>query len=134
MKPSPESITIKRLGPIAEARIDPGPLTILIGEQASGKSLIAQVVFFFRAIKSLAARYYTPELISKPKWQESLVKSILDDLRGVPFGYFADGSANLKYKAGKSNGPSMYIKEIEWSASTNNSNYTWRNWRNPGKK
>lgn len=112
MKPTPESITIKRLGPIAEARIDPGPLTILIGEQASGKSLIAQVVFFFRAIKSLSARYYTPELISKPKWQESLVKSILDDLRGVPFGYFADGSANLKYKAGK----------IEWTVNVYKSN------------
>ncbi len=30
MKPTPESIMIKRLGPIAEARIDPGPLTIAI--------------------------------------------------------------------------------------------------------
>lgn len=107
-----EKITIKRLGPISEASIEPGPLTILIGEQATGKSLVAQVVFFFRAIKPLAARYYTPELVSESGWQERLVKSILDDLRGVPFGYFADGSANLRYRAGKT----------EWTVNVYKSN------------
>ncbi len=96
-----ETIRIKNLGPIKDVEIKPRPLTVLVGRQASGKSLAAQVTFFFRSIRNLAARYYSQELIAEPGWQEKLIKMLLDDLRGVPFGYFADGTAYLHYKTDK---------------------------------
>lgn len=96
-----ETIRIKNLGPIRDVEINPRPLTVLVGRQASGKSLAAQVTFFFRSIRNLAARYYSHELIAESGWQEKLVKMVLDDLRGVPFGYFADGTAYLHYKTDK---------------------------------
>jgi len=45
-----ESLTIGRLGPIGKLEIKPRPLTILIGEQASGKSLVALLLYFFRGL------------------------------------------------------------------------------------
>ena len=97
-----DKIIIKNLGPITEAEIELAPLTVLVGKQASGKSLAAQVTFFFRSVRSLVARYYSPQMLGAANWQEKLIKSILDDLRGVPFGYFADGTAYLHYKTAKS--------------------------------
>jgi hypothetical protein len=97
-----DTIIIKNLGPIEEVEIERAPLTVLVGKQASGKSLVAQVSFFFCSIHSLVARYYSPQLVEESKWQEKLIKNILDDLRGVPFGYFADGTAYLHYKTEKS--------------------------------
>jgi len=97
-----DKIIIKNLGPVKSAEIELAPLTVLVGKQACGKSLAAQVAFFFRSIQSLVARYYTPQLVQESNWQEKMIKSILDDLRGVPFGYFADGTAYLHYKTAKS--------------------------------
>ncbi len=96
-----ELLTIKKLGPIDELTIEPRPLTIIIGEQASGKSLVAQVLYFFRRLKTFVADEYSPVLISEDKWQEKVIRKILDDLRGIPFGYFANGKASLRYKSGK---------------------------------
>lgn len=92
-----ERLTIKKLGPITDLTIEPRPLTILIGEQASGKSLVSQVLYFFRTLKSETARLYEPERFRKDKWQEEVVKEILDDLRGEPFSYFANGTGSLYY-------------------------------------
>lgn len=96
-----ESLTIEKLGPIAgPITIEPKPLTILIGEQASGKSLVAQVLYFFRGLRGLLGRIYTPELVAEKKWHDKAVRTLLDNLRGVPFGYFAQGTATLRYRNG----------------------------------
>ena len=44
-------IIVKNFGPIAQADIELKNLTLLIGEQASGKSTLAKVVYFFKSIK-----------------------------------------------------------------------------------
>lgn len=111
-----ERIKIKNLGPIQDLEVEIRPLTLLVGRQASGKSLVAQVIFFFRAIHSLLMRYYTPELKTETGWQERLIKKILDDLRGTPFGYFAEGTAYLQYFSGKT----------RWSVHVYRSNRTVR--------
>jgi hypothetical protein len=99
-----ESLTIEKLGPIAgTVTVEPRPLTILIGEQASGKSLVAQVLYFFRALPGLLSRVYTPELVAERKWHDKAVRTLLDNLRGVPFGYFAQGTATLRYQQGRKN-------------------------------
>jgi Uncharacterized conserved protein len=44
-------ITIHNLGPIKDCVIEPSNFTVLMGEQASGKSTIAKCVFFFSTVK-----------------------------------------------------------------------------------
>ena len=44
-------ITIHNLGPIKDCVIEPSNFTVLMGEQASGKSTIAKCVFFFCTVK-----------------------------------------------------------------------------------
>ncbi len=45
-----EKITIKNFGPIEEAEIEIRKVLVLIGEQASGKSTIAKLIYFFKTI------------------------------------------------------------------------------------
>jgi len=99
-----ERLIIEKLGPIAgTVTVEPKPLTILIGEQASGKSLVAQVLYFFRALPGLLSRIYTPDLVAQKKWHDKAVRTLLDNLRGLPFGYFAQGTATLRYRNGRKN-------------------------------
>ena len=44
-------ITIHNLGPIKDCVIEPSNFTVLMGEQASGKSTIAKCIFFFCTVK-----------------------------------------------------------------------------------
>ncbi len=52
-----EKITIKGFGPIKYAEIEVKKLLVLIGEQASGKSTIAKLIYFF---KSIPKEFYNP--------------------------------------------------------------------------
>ncbi|MEM7657450.1 MAG: AAA family ATPase, partial [Bacteroidota bacterium] len=44
-----QKIIVRNFGPIREAEVEIKPLTVLIGEQASGKSTIAKLVYFFKS-------------------------------------------------------------------------------------
>jgi predicted ATPase len=44
-------ISIKNFGPISDAEIEIGDLTIIIGEQATGKSAISKLIYFFQSLK-----------------------------------------------------------------------------------
>jgi hypothetical protein len=92
-----ETLIIENLGPIKKLEIKPRPLTIIIGEQASGKSLVAQLLYFFRGLKSHLASIYNSELTRPENWHALAIKRLLDDLRGVPFDNFAAGIASLHY-------------------------------------
>jgi predicted ATPase len=92
-----EVLTIKKLGPLKEARIEPRPLTVIIGPQASGKSLIAQCLYFFRGLRQHVARRYKSSWQDDAYWYNTALKEVLDDIRGVAFGYFAEGTASLTY-------------------------------------
>lgn len=92
-----EVLTIKKLGPLKEARIEPRPLTVIIGPQASGKSLIAQCLYFFRGLRQHVARRYKSSWQDDPYWYNTALKEVLDDIRGVAFGYFAEGTASIAY-------------------------------------
>ena len=41
-------IEIKNFGPIADVEMDVADVTFLLGEQASGKSTVAMLIYFFR--------------------------------------------------------------------------------------
>lgn len=97
-----ESLTIKRLGPIDEFVLEPKPLTVIIGEQASGKSLVAQLLFFFRSVKFLIGRRFSPSIISEKNWQHNLIDSVLNDIRGTRLSEYANGTAHVNYIKNKS--------------------------------
>lgn len=126
-----EVLTIKKLGPLKEARIEPRPLTVIIGPQASGKSLIAQCLYFFRGIQQHVAHKYKLSWLEDNYWYNTALKEVLDDIRGVPFGYFANGTASLFYSDSgiKSNqiGLTVHCSNRQIKASTNLKNImnTW---------
>ena len=92
-----EKLIVKSLGPLKEAIIEPRPLTIIVGEQATGKSLVAQLLYFFRGLEELFARIFNPELCSEKNWPKKIIRKLLDDLRGVSFAYFANGTTDIQY-------------------------------------
>jgi hypothetical protein len=49
-----EQLTIRDFGPIRDAQIEVRDLTVLVGPQATGKSLAAQLLYYMRGLESLA--------------------------------------------------------------------------------
>ncbi len=99
-----ETIQIKRgkLGPLQETnRIEIRPLTVLIGGQGTGKSLLSQVLYFFRDLLYLV-RYYDAFAQARDRTvsEKDLVRWILDELRSRDraFAVFADPSTAVKYQ------------------------------------
>jgi len=75
-----ETITIEGgLGPIqaieAPITLDIKPLTVLIGTQGTGKSLISQILYFFHDYEYLLANYF------KSLTPNSTVRNILEGIR-----------------------------------------------------
>ena len=46
-----QKIIIKNFGPVKDAEIEIKKVMVLIGEQASGKSTIAKLIYFFKTLK-----------------------------------------------------------------------------------
>lgn len=57
-----ERIEIYNFGPIKEACFDIKKLNIIIGEQASGKSIISKLIYFFKNIAKYVSNYYLKEI------------------------------------------------------------------------
>jgi hypothetical protein len=93
-----ERLEIKHLGPIEKLVLKPRPLTLLIGPQASGKSLVAQLLYFFRGLEGHIARRLLPEMLDDKAWRQAAIRSTLDGLRGVPFDCFSRDTAHLAYQ------------------------------------
>jgi len=93
-----------KLGPIrdTENKIEVRPLTIFIGKQGTGKSLLSQLLYFFHNLPYLVRYYDTLAQVRNGEILEvqELVRRILDDLRSRDraFGVFADNSATIKYR------------------------------------
>lgn len=73
------------------------PLTVFIGKQGTGKSLISQLAYFFYNLPYLATYQQTSE--RKPASSQSLVRIVLDNLRSDhrAIGVFADPSATIQW-------------------------------------
>jgi len=71
------------------------PLTVLIGKQGTGKSLLSQLAYFFYNLPYLIA--YQQASDRKPGDAQSLVRTVLDNLRSDrrAIGVFADPSATI---------------------------------------
>ncbi len=100
-----ETIQIKRgrLGPLQETnKVEIRPLTVLIGGQGTGKSLLSQVLYFFRDLPYLV-RYYDAFAQARDRdvSEKGLVRWILDELRSRDraLAVFADPSASIYYQS-----------------------------------
>lgn len=77
----PETLILEKLGPIKKLEIEPRPFTLLIGEQASGKSLVAEALYLFRGLEAHIARIYSLEWSESGDWRVPAVNSILNGSR-----------------------------------------------------
>ncbi len=66
-----ETLTVKNFGPIREAHLELGKVTVFIGKQASGKSVLAKLLMIFsdaiqdRKINSLMGQYNIASFIQQ---------------------------------------------------------------------
>lgn len=64
-----ERLEIRNFGPIKKADIEVGDLTVFVGPQATGKSLTAQILYFFRRLEQLVS------------WKEDRAESVQTGLK-----------------------------------------------------
>jgi len=97
-----EILWVKRghLGPIRqfpEGGLRVYPFTLFIGKQGTGKSLVSQLIYFFRNLPFLVQTYRAQ--LGPDAGPEVIVRQALDDLRSArrAFAVFAAPSASLTY-------------------------------------
>ncbi len=90
-----------KLGTVSSAEIEFRPLTVFIGPQGTGKSLISQIAYFFENLRFLA-HYYEARLGPEAS-DEKIIRKILDDLRSQEraLGVFANPSVTLCWHSGE---------------------------------
>jgi hypothetical protein len=98
-----ETLEIKSgaLGPVPACTLEIRPFSVFIGPQGSGKSLVAQVLYFFRALPGLTG-FVMAALARQPARRpsaERVVRELLDGLRSPDraFAGFANPSASLRW-------------------------------------
>lgn len=78
-----QKIIVRNFGPIREAEIEIKGLTILIGEQASGKSTLAKLIYFFKTLKKdiyNLARYESVSL-ENPDNARELIDKVIENFK-----------------------------------------------------
>jgi len=60
-----QRIVIKNFGAVKEADIELKKITVLIGEQASGKSTIAKLVYFFKTLNNEFLKEFHNRIVKK---------------------------------------------------------------------
>lgn len=79
-----QKIVIKNFGPIKDAEIVITPLLVLIGEQATGKSTIAKLIYFFKSLSNdFLSRYY-----ASPYLKINLVNDVIFTTRKKFYDFF----------------------------------------------
>jgi hypothetical protein len=88
------------LGPVPACELDIKPFTVFIGQQGTGKSLVAQILYFFEELPFLASFVEASEE-DAAKWDErKIVRYLLDRLRSSnrAFATFADRKVTISWK------------------------------------
>lgn len=102
-----QKIIIKNFGPVKKAEIEITPLLVLIGEQATGKSTIAKLIYFFKSLSDALLNRYLESTdfdIDLPRDVISVTREKFFDFFGstlnldefiVTYYYCEDGSLTL---------------------------------------
>ncbi|MBL8933914.1 MAG: ATP-binding protein [Archangium sp.] len=96
------AITSGGLGPVPRCELEIRPLTVFVGRQGTGKSLIAQVLYAFEELPFLLARAGAERGASKRPVAD-LFRWILDRLRSADraFATFANRSVHVSWRRGQ---------------------------------
>ena len=90
-------IRIENFGPITKAEIEIEKMVIFIGEQASGKSTISKLIYFFKSLKE----DYLSLIIDNLEIEEDIRISFLNTIKKKFYNYFGSTkhlpSFNIKY-------------------------------------
>src|SRR5229473_2011005 len=91
------------LGPLPACELQLRPLTVFVGPQGSGKSLAAQVLYFFEELPYLVQWLLTTERGSASWEAEHIVGFLLDQLRsaGRRFATFANKKVRIDWSRGE---------------------------------
>jgi predicted ATP-dependent endonuclease of OLD family len=85
-----QKIIVRNFGPIRDAEVEIRGLTILIGEQASGKSTLAKLIYFFKTLKKdlyNLARFDSASF-DDPNHAGELIRKVIDNFRSKFIQYF----------------------------------------------
>lgn len=92
-----QKIEINNFGPIERASIEVAPLTVLIGQQASGKSTIAKLIYFFKSL----GEYFFTSYYNSPDDRFSLQEDLFFPFRDKFYDMFGNTydmpDFNIKY-------------------------------------
>lgn len=101
-----EQLIIRHFGPIKEAKIELGSLTAFVGPQATGKSIAAQLLYFFRGIEEL--------LLFDQESKEEATLSALESWLGNPIQIYMTSDSLIRWiPAGLSEDEAQ---EIRWDS------------------
>jgi hypothetical protein len=91
-----------RLGPVGPCELDIRPLTVLIGKQGTGKSLIAQVLYALEELPFLAQYVTAQKRRGERLDAEAIFTRVLDRLRSAErrFARFASGRTKINWSRG----------------------------------
>jgi predicted ATPase len=96
-------ISIKNFGPIDSCEMEIGPMTVITGAQASGKSTIAKCVYFFRTIRDEIVHYMEKKDENSSKVRMREISRILETkFLGVFSSAYIKPDTELKYNYGAS--------------------------------
>lgn len=69
-----QRLEIKNFGPVRQASIEVTPALILIGQQASGKSTIAKLIYFFQSLSTeFFSRFYQSEKVEVDRMHDLII-------------------------------------------------------------
>jgi hypothetical protein len=131
-----EKLTVAELGPIKDFTMETNRLTVLIGPQASGKSLLAQLLYFFNGLEMLLSERYDQSWGSSGRiWKEDVLRKILYGFRnsdylnfcipGTFIGYYSDDLTEKDFslffdERGPEINKKMSLKIDEWVGEWSN--------------
>lgn len=116
-------ITGGSLGPVPACELQINPLTIFVGKQGTGKSLISQVLYFFEELPFLTS-FIAAESRSRPSAAQ-IVRSALDQLRSHEraFATFANPNVTIQHRRAAPYSlekKSLIAKPLKFAAYANN--------------
>lgn len=88
------------LGPVSKCELEIRPLTVFIGKQGTGKSLVAQLLYFFEELPFLVAFAGGSQRQAKQWDAQQVARWILDQLRSHQrdFAIFANPSVGIEWE------------------------------------
>lgn len=103
-------IVINNFGPVKHAEIDIRRMLVLIGEQASGKSTIAKLIYFFQSVPSILLLHQMQHVVTGLDIQKDIISPVREQFisffgvavskRGMKITYTYDNGKDLTIYAG----------------------------------